>query len=87
VAMAVGYGSELLARVLHREPIVPLDGVRMARHHMFVSSSKAVRELGFAVGSIEAALEEAVRWYIDRGYAPEPRRRLSPPPTVPQQTA
>jgi dihydroflavonol-4-reductase len=87
VAMAIGAGSEVGARVLRREPVVPLESVRMARHYMLVSSTKAARELGFAAGSIEAALEEAVRWYIDRGYAPEPRRRVSPPPTVPQQTA
>jgi dihydroflavonol-4-reductase len=87
VAMAVGCGSELVARALHREPVVPLDGVRMARHYMFVNSSKAARELGFAAGSIDAALEESVRWYVDHRYAPEPRRRLTPRPPVPQQTA
>jgi dihydroflavonol-4-reductase len=86
VAMTIGFSSEVVARLLHREPAVPLDGVRMARHHMFASSSKAARELGFTIGSIEAALEESVRWYVDHGYAPAPRRRVAPPPPVPQQT-
>jgi dihydroflavonol-4-reductase len=85
--MAIGAGSEAVARVLGREPVVPLEGVRMARHQMFVSTTKAERELGFAAGSIEAALEESVRWYIDRGYAPAPYRRSTPPPHVPQHTA
>jgi dihydroflavonol-4-reductase len=69
VAMAIAYGSELIARVSHGDPAVPVDAVRMARHHMFVSSPKAARELGFTAGSIDAALEESVRWYVDHGYA------------------
>jgi hypothetical protein len=33
-------------RILHREPSVPLDGVRMSQHKMWFDASKAVRELG-----------------------------------------
>jgi dihydroflavonol-4-reductase len=54
--------------VLGREPQIPLEGVRMARHKMFVDASKATRELGFSHGPIEAALERAVRWYETNGY-------------------
>jgi dihydroflavonol-4-reductase len=67
-AMAVGYGSELVARISGAEPAVPLDGVRMARHAMFVDSSKAHRELTFKAGSVRCALERAVAWYVSRGY-------------------
>jgi dihydroflavonol-4-reductase len=67
-AMAVGYGSEFIARFNGGEPAVSLDSVRMARHAMFVSSSKAQRELGFASGSVKCALERAVAWYVSRGY-------------------
>jgi nucleoside-diphosphate-sugar epimerase len=35
---------------------------------MFVDASKAERELGFASGPIEAALERAVAWYESNGY-------------------
>jgi len=70
VAMAAGYASELIARVSHREPPVPLEGVRMARHRMFVDASKAQRELGFVPGSIEEALGRAVTWYRERAYVP-----------------
>ncbi len=68
VAMAAGYADQLFSRLVGREPQIPLDGVRMARHRMFVDCSKAVRELGFAAGSVEAALERAVRWYKENGY-------------------
>ena len=41
----------------------------MARHKMFVDCSKASDELGFKAGPIEAALERAVAWYEQNGYA------------------
>ncbi|MDE3137698.1 MAG: NAD-dependent epimerase/dehydratase family protein [Acidobacteriota bacterium] len=69
VAYMAGLADELLARVTGREPQIPLEGVRMSRHKMFVDCSRAVRELGFAPEPVEAALERAVRWFWDRGYA------------------
>jgi len=57
-----------VSRLLGREPQIPLEGVRMARHKMFVDASKAGRELGFAPGPIEAALERAAAWYESNGY-------------------
>src|SRR5262245_18033567 len=74
LAFVIGSASEALARFTKREPRVPLDGVRMARRPMFVDGSKACRELEFTPGSIESALERAVTWYIDRGYAPSFQR-------------
>jgi len=68
VAMAAGYADAAVSRVLGREPRIPLDGVRMARHSMFVNTEKACRELGFAPGPVSAALERAVRWYQENGY-------------------
>jgi dihydroflavonol-4-reductase len=69
VAYMAGLADEMLARVTGRAPQIPLDGVRMARHKMFVDGSRAVRELGFAPGPVEAALERAVAWYQEHGYA------------------
>lgn len=68
VALAAGYADHVVSRVLGREPQIPLEGVRMARHKMFVDCSKAARELGFVAGSVEAALERAARWYEENGY-------------------
>jgi dihydroflavonol-4-reductase len=68
VAMAAGYADQVYSRIVGREPQIPLDGVRMARHRMFVDSTKAARELGFTAGSVEAALVRAVRWYEENGY-------------------
>jgi dihydroflavonol-4-reductase len=68
LALAAGYANEVFSRVVGREPQIPLEGVRIARHKMFVDCSKAPRELGFAAGPVEAALERAARWYEENGY-------------------
>lgn len=59
-----------LARVLSREPWLALEALQLARHMMFFDNAKARRELGFAPGPLEPALERAVDWYRDHGYAP-----------------
>ena len=68
VAYAAGCVDSGVSRMLGREPQIPLEGVRMARHKMFVDSSRAEREIGFAPGPIGAALERAVTWYETNGY-------------------
>ena len=68
LAYAAALADTALAKLLGREPHIPLEGVRMARHKMFVDSSKAQRELGFNRGPLEAALERAVCWYEANGY-------------------
>jgi nucleoside-diphosphate-sugar epimerase len=40
----------------------------MSRHRMFVATGKAEKELGYAPGSVEAALARAVNWYSEHGY-------------------
>ena len=68
IALAAGYADEFLARLSGREPSIPVEGVKMSRHKMFVESNKAERELGYKPGSVEAALARAVCWYTDHGY-------------------
>ncbi len=46
VSFMAALADSLVSRVLRRKPRIPLDGVRMARHKMFVDSPKARRELG-----------------------------------------
>jgi dihydroflavonol-4-reductase len=68
VALAAGYADQFFSRLAGRQPQIPVEGVKMSRHRMFVESDKAVRELGYKPGSVEAALERAVRWYEQHGY-------------------
>ena len=75
LALALGWADEFRCRLFRKAtdgmaaPLIPLEGVRMARHYMYVSSAKAQSELGYEATSVNAALERAVRWYRDNGYA------------------
>ncbi len=73
LALGVAYASTAFARLLGREPGIPVEGVKIAQHMMFVNATRAQKELGFKPGSVAAALERAVRWYADNGYV-SPRR-------------
>ncbi len=55
--------------VTHRPPRIPLEGVRMAKYMMHYDCAKAVRELGLPQTPVETALEKAVTWFRDHGYA------------------
>jgi len=68
VAYAAGVVSTAWANVTGREPMAPLDGVRMARKKMWVRHDKAARELGYAPGTASGALRRAVDWFQANGY-------------------
>jgi dihydroflavonol-4-reductase len=69
--LALAYFFQALSTLTHREPLIPLDGVKMARKVMFFDSRKAVRELGLPQTPVEEALREAVVGFREQGYAPE----------------
>jgi len=75
LALGVAYASTVFSRLLGREPGIPVEGVKIARHMMFVDCSRAQRELGFKAGPVAAALERAVRWYEANGYIAKSRTR------------
>jgi dihydroflavonol-4-reductase len=63
------YLSEALARLRNtREPLLTVDGLRMAKKRMHFSSAKAVRELGYRSRPAEDALRDALDWYHRNGY-------------------
>lgn len=72
-ALSVAYVESAFSRLVGKEPQIPVEGVKIAQHKMFVDCSRAQRELGFQPGSVRAALERAVRWYQSNGYV-SPRR-------------
>jgi dihydroflavonol-4-reductase len=59
----------LVNHVIHKPPRIPLEGVRMAKYRMHYDCTKALRELGLPQTPVETALEKAVRWFRDHGYA------------------
>jgi len=68
VALSVAYVESALSRLIGKEPGIPVEGVKIAQHKMFVDCSRAQKELGFQPGPVAAALERAVRWYQANGY-------------------
>ena len=62
--LPVAYAAEALARLRGRETRITVDGVRMARHRMYFSSAKAVRELGYRWRPAQQAIDDAVRWFL-----------------------
>lgn len=60
--------AEAVARVTRREPFLTRDALTMARHHMYFSSAKAERELGYSARPYAEALRDAVAWFGRHGY-------------------
>ena len=75
VALGVAYVESAFSRLIGKEPQIPVEGVKIAQHMMFVDCSRAKKELGFAPGAVAAALERAVRWYQANGYVKASRAR------------
>jgi dihydroflavonol-4-reductase len=58
---------EGLARLTGIPPMMTRDHIKMARHKMFYSSAKAIRELGYSPRPLRAAIEDAVAWFRANG--------------------
>jgi dihydroflavonol-4-reductase len=54
--------------IARREPDIPLESVKLARHKMWFDPSKAVRELGLAQNPIDQALARAIIWFREHDY-------------------
>ena len=67
--LGIAYIDEFIeGSLLRRPPAVPVEAIKITRHPMYVSSGKAVSELGLPQSPVETALEKAVRWFRDHGY-------------------
>jgi dihydroflavonol-4-reductase len=60
--------NEALSFLTRQPPKAPLAGVRMARHKMYFSPAKAIRELGLPQTSPRRALADAAAWFQQNGY-------------------
>ena len=71
----VAFAAEAMANLMGREPFATLDGVYMAKHHMFFVSTKAEAALAYRSRPYVEGIEDAVRWFRDYGYL-GPRARV-----------
>ena len=71
VAYAAGLLGDLQLWVTGKEPLVTTNSVRWGYCPTFqFSSAKAERELGYAYGPIEPAIEDALAWFRAHGMLP-----------------
>jgi dihydroflavonol-4-reductase len=68
MALGVAYVESAFSRMVGREPQIPVEGVKIAQHKMFVDVSRSQRELGFRPRPVAEALERAAKWYVANGY-------------------
>lgn len=67
VVLPLAYVAEAFARISGSATRLTVEGVRMSRKRMFFSSAKAIHELGYHARPAAEALEDAVRWFRERG--------------------
>jgi dihydroflavonol-4-reductase len=67
--LPLAYVNEWLSSCTGKQPRIPLEGVRMAKYKMHYDCSKAIKELGLPQTPVDVALEKAVTWFRDHGYA------------------
>jgi dihydroflavonol-4-reductase len=64
----LAFAAEAAAQITGREPFLTRDALRMAGHHMFFTSARAERELGYRARPHRLALQDALAWYRTAGY-------------------
>jgi dihydroflavonol-4-reductase len=62
------------------EPLLTVDGVRMARKRMHYCSAKAAAELGYRSRPAEDAVRDAIDWYRRNGYLADVAETSARPP-------
>jgi hopanoid-associated sugar epimerase len=64
----LAWAAEGVAQLTGKEPFVTRDALKMASHHMFFSSARAERELGYQARPYGEALADALAWFRAQGY-------------------
>jgi dihydroflavonol-4-reductase len=64
----IAIAAEAIANFTGKEPMITRDALKMASHHMFFSSAKAQRELGYAARPYAEAITDALTWFRAEGY-------------------
>lgn len=65
--LPVAFVAEGVARLTGASPRLTVEGIRLARKHMFFSSDKAARELGYRSRPAGEAFADAVQWLRAHG--------------------
>jgi dihydroflavonol-4-reductase len=63
----LAYAAEAWGKLSGREPMLTVDGLRMARWSMFFTAAKAEADLGYRARPADQALADAVSWFQAQG--------------------
>jgi dihydroflavonol-4-reductase len=63
----LAWAAEAVAQITGKEPFVTRDALKMASHHMFFTSAKAERDLGYTARPYREALADAIAWFRQAG--------------------
>lgn len=75
----LAYAAEAWARATGgREPLLTVDGLKMAAKPMYFSHDKAARDLGYRPRPAAEAIHDAVAWFERAGYLGEHPSRRGP---------
>jgi len=66
--LPIAWCMERWADISKKEPRATVDEIRMSRKHMYFSSDKAVKELGYQFRPAKEAIEDAIEWFIKNDY-------------------
>jgi dihydroflavonol-4-reductase len=64
----LAWAAEAVAQITGKEPFLTSDALKMASHHMYFTSAKAERELGYHARPYGEALIDALAWFRASGY-------------------
>jgi len=69
LGLVAGLVSHIVeARLLRREPHVPLEAAQMSMTKMIFDDSRARRELRYTSRPTSEAIEASARWFVEHGY-------------------
>ena len=63
----LAYAAEIAATLTGKEPFLTVDALKMAKHHMFFSSAKAAKELGYRARPFAQGIADAIVWFRQAG--------------------
>ena len=69
LVVGAGYVDQAVSGgLLRRHPAIPVEGVLASKRPAWVSSERAIQELGMPQSPVEGALSRAVEWFKAHGY-------------------
>lgn len=66
--LPIAHAAEVMARITGRQPFVTVDGVKLAKKHMYFTCRKAERDLGYQARPAIMAFCDAIDWFHAQGY-------------------